>query len=258
MTSLIERVVDVRLLVGIPVLTGLLASCFVTMAPTPTSVATAPSPVVPERSGPPERPTQPLAIDVRVYVDRTGSKQLIAANGLVGSGENFEMVIRPNQPAYVYLAQETSAGVVSILFPEAGDRLLLGNRDFRLPDDVQTWFQVAGQDTEENLFLLAARAPIPDVKALLPHVRQPDRVEAAREPPAAKHAGGTSKDAGVASKQASRTLPQQPLRPDRILDDTTRTVIVVRKLGAVTATIPTEDASGDDPILVRQLHFRRK
>lgn len=236
MTSSIKRAAVVWLLVGVPVLTGLLASCSVTMA-TPLPVASPPPSAVSDQSDPPAGPDESLALDVRVYIERADRKVRIETGSLVNGGELFELLIRPNQPAYVYLAQASSTGSVSVLFPEAGDQLLSGNRDHRLPSDVETWYQVAGDDGEENLFLLMARAPIHDLKELLPPAL-----------PASKNR---------ARRSVSKPPEPTPQRDDRVLDDTTRTVIRVRKVGAVAATVP-RDAPGDNSILVRQLHFRRK
>jgi hypothetical protein len=240
----------VRFLVGVPVLTGYLASCIVTMAP-PQAPSAPPSPPVEASqsaaAASPEKTS--LALDVRMYVERKGQKQRIEPGGQLHTGDTFEMLIRSNQPAYVYLVQDSSMGEISTLFPSQGDQLLSGEREYRLPADREVWYQVSGADHEENLYLLMARDPIRDMKRLLPHVSSRSSAPPAPARPPAKRSGPRSPD----SKP-----PQVPeLQPDRVLSEVTRTVRPVRKAGAVTATLPA-DASDSDSILVRELHFGRR
>jgi hypothetical protein len=250
MTSRKICAAHVRFWVGVPVLTGCLASCFVTMAP-PQAPAAPPSP--PVEASRSETVTSPqkasLALELRMYVERKGRKQHIQPGDQLRRGDYFELLIRPNQPAYVYLVQSSSTEKVSMLFPDRGDQLLPTEREYRLPPDLQVWYQVGGGDDEENLYLLMARDPIPDPKKLVPHVARP----AAAPKPAA-----LVTDSRAGSRQPASKPPQvPPLQEDVLLSVRDRTFTPVRKAGAVTATVPA-DGSDSDSILVRQLHFSRR
>jgi len=85
----------------------------------------------------------------------------ITNGGVMHSGDLFEMLVRLERPAYVYLVQfydESSA----VLYPPSGQHLVHDAGQVRIPEGSGAWARVDGNPGVETLYVVLSKAPLSD------------------------------------------------------------------------------------------------
>jgi Domain of unknown function (DUF4384) len=107
---------------------------------------------------PPPRTIVSLFTTVRTARGQTGQ---IRDGAVLHSNDQIDFVIRVTQASYVHLIDVSPDGSAARLYPEAGSAgLLQPGRDYRVPVEAGSSFQLNATVGTERFFLVATRLPI--------------------------------------------------------------------------------------------------
>ncbi len=161
-----------------------------------------------------ESPRAPLS-DERRLLMRMWDGTEIGSGGTVREGELFELVVRLDSPAYVYVVQfyERSSAV---LYPPPGQERAAGPGLIRLPSEPQQWWHVVGSPGQETLYVVISGAPMSRVDEYIAGVL--DTVQRSPGAPAGSRDERPTSAGAETSTAARRPAPE----PAPGLEDTPR------------------------------------
>ncbi|TAL10474.1 MAG: DUF4384 domain-containing protein [Nitrospirae bacterium] len=140
-------------------------------------VATQASPVAPTAPTPtasqatPAAPVSTIVVEVGVIKEQTGGKiSLLNEGDPLRATDNFAVVVRPDNPSYVYIWQTDSSGEVFRVFPNS-DFNPLGNpvsakTEVWLPvaKNQRQWFHLDQNPGEEEIVVVVSSDPLQDLE----------------------------------------------------------------------------------------------
>ncbi|HEY9844444.1 MAG TPA: DUF4384 domain-containing protein [Candidatus Obscuribacterales bacterium] len=123
-------------------------------------------------------PAAPGARGVRIKSDSSQTFQHLelAENGVLRSGDEFQIRFTPAQDAHVYVINVDSSGQVYAMLPNPegmSDNRLRAGRSYTLPAEGK-YYQLDNQTGTETIYLMAAREPMSDIEYLLEKARSHD------------------------------------------------------------------------------------
>lgn len=111
------------------------------------------------------RPTAAEAVVALQIKSPTGTGtgwRTLAPGDTLHSGERFGLRIEVTAPVYLHVAQRSTGGQAVTLWPAAGAQAALASpgRVTQLPATDGGWFQLDEQPGEEDIYVVASRAPV--------------------------------------------------------------------------------------------------
>jgi hypothetical protein len=142
--------------------------------------------------------------------------QRMLQGGELKSGEQFQMQVKVDRKAYVYVVQFFPDGTSQVLFPEEGEVTVEAEEQMRLPPEGY-WFKLDTNAGTENIYVIASERPISQADkttaSILDEVRKPKPKPKKKLPPdalAKNEVGGlTMKTRGVLLVKESAEEPMQ-------------------------------------------------
>ncbi|HRI50700.1 MAG TPA: DUF4384 domain-containing protein [Pseudomonadota bacterium] len=145
----------------LPVGCALLLGCAGTpkkqVPPTPPPV-TAPEPT-PVAATVPDKP-----LDVTLRLDGNSATKgafELQPGDVLKSGDRMAVTVRVDQPAYVYVTVISADGSSRRLFPKEGDQQVTPSEPLRIPRNPDKWISLDNNTGQENVFVYAAKKPLP-------------------------------------------------------------------------------------------------
>ena len=162
-------------------------------------------PQPPRESSPLGSQAAPSSSEMRLLM-RMWDGTEIGNRGTVREGDLFELLVRLDGPAYVYVVQfyaESSA----VLYPAPGQQRVDGPGLIRLPNRPEQWWHVVGSPGEETLYVLISGAPMSRVDEYIAAT-----LDTVRRSPGARVAGRDDRPAGAGAEAAGAALssPREP------------------------------------------------
>jgi TolB-like protein len=121
-------------------------------------------------AGKPDEPTgtDPLELEAGVFYQGGDDRLYPVHEGMVlDSKDNYAIFLRPSQTAYVYIYQVDAARKAQRLFPEprySERKNPLSPGEYWIPSE-RGYFYLDENKGQENILILAARAPMPELEA---------------------------------------------------------------------------------------------
>jgi hypothetical protein len=126
-----------------------------------------------------------LTVDAK---SERGLTRLLAGDRLK-SGDQFQMRVRADRAAYLYVVQFFPDGTSQVLFPAEGEVSIAADEEMRLPPEGY-WFKLDDTVGRENIYVIASERPITEADkataALLSEVRRSGSKPKPKKPPQKK------------------------------------------------------------------------
>ena len=134
-------------------------------------VVTQASPVAPTSPTPPAAPVSTMAVELGVVKEHTGGNiSLLNEGDPLRAADNFAVVVKPENPSYIYIWQTDSSGEVFRVFPNS-DFNPQGNpvsakTEVWLPvaKGQRQWFHLDQNPGEEEIVVVASTEPLQDLE----------------------------------------------------------------------------------------------
>ena len=135
----------------------------------PPGAPTAPTP--PASQATPSAPVSTIAVELGVIKEQTGGKiSLLNEGDPLRAADNFAVVVKPDNPSYIYIWQTDSSGEVFRVFPNS-DFNPQGNpvsakTEVWLPvaKNQRQWFHLDQNPGEEEIVIVASADPLQDLE----------------------------------------------------------------------------------------------
>lgn len=129
--------------------------------PTPPPAAATPDPA-PTAEAPAAEKDKP--VDVALRVDAISASKgafELQPGDKLKSGDRMAVTVRVDQPVYVYVTLISGDGSSRRLFPKEGDQQVTPSEPLRIPKNPEKWISLDANTGQENVFVYAAKKPLP-------------------------------------------------------------------------------------------------